>query len=308
MSVTKAKAYYNDRTGPKKLNCAQAVIAGFRDEFGLDENAVQAFAAFGSGRAPEGECGAMYAAKFILKGDHQEKIDECRDIFISKAGSVKCKEIRQFNKLPCLGCVETAAEFIDKVKGQKAKTVALEMISPKAALDLISKDPTVRLLDVRSAIEFNGAHIKGSVNIPIDMLSAKLNEISRSGKTYIILCRTGNRSSMAVAILKRSGVSSVKVMDGGITKWQKDKLPVIKGAGGISLERQVRIGAGSLVLAGILLGILVNPWFLSISLFVSCGLIYAGLTDNCMMGILLMKLPYNKKLYQDKVCEVTCSV
>jgi len=347
MSLAKAKAYFSDKGGSKKLNCAQAVIAAFREKFGLDENAVHLFASFGSGRAPEGECGALYAAKFILDGRHRDKAEECRNIFISKAGSVKCKEIRQLKKLSCVGCVETAAEFLDKIEenrsgvramkntfnvkqfiagscysdknvfvsnmrskaipkpfnidniirvNQKGQAVALEMISPKAAHELISKDPAVKLLDVRSALEFNEAHIKDSVNIPIDMLSAKLNEIGQAGQSYIVLCRTGNRSPMAADMLIQSGISSVKVMDGGITGWQKDKLAVIKGVGGISLERQVRIIAGSLVLAGILLSILVNRWFLGISLFVACGLIYAGLTDNCMMGMLLMKLPYNKKL------------
>lgn len=535
MSVTKAKAYYNDRSGPKKLNCAQAVIAAFREKFGLDENAVQLFASFGSGKAPEGECGALYAAKFILKDDHPDKLEECRNIFISKAGSAKCKEIRKINKLPCIGCVETVAEFLEKVEdkkagaknmknifnvkqfiagscysyilssrgeaaivdahislgneykeylsknklqlkyiidththadhfslaavlkkelkavvimhekaisgvvdrrvkhndeidlgsvrfkilytpghtddaisiyvegrlfsgdvlligsvgrtdfqngspesmfdtlqalktlpaetivfpghdyheirssviarekeanpflkesnkdvfvnnmrskampkpfnidniirvNQKGQAVELEMVSPKAAYDLIAKDPAVKLLDVRSALEFDEVHIKGSVNIPIDMISAKLNEIGLPGQSYIILCRTGNRSPMAADMLIQSGISSVKVMDGGITRWQKDKLAVIKGMGGISLERQVRIGAGSLVLIGILLSVLVNPWFLGISLFVACGLIYAGLTDNCMMGMLLMKLPYNKRLYKAKVGGGTCSV
>ncbi|MDO8663079.1 MAG: C-GCAxxG-C-C family protein [Candidatus Omnitrophota bacterium] len=116
MSVAKAKAYYTDRSGPKKLNCAQSVIAAFREEFGLDENTVCLFASFGSGRAPEGECGAFYAAKFILQVNHQDKLDECQNIFISKAGSLKCKEIRKINKLPCLGCVETIAGFLDRVK------------------------------------------------------------------------------------------------------------------------------------------------------------------------------------------------
>jgi len=78
--------------------------------------------------------------------------------------------------------------------------------------------------------------------------------------------------------------------------------------GGISLERQVRIIAGSLILSGILLAIFVNPWFLGIPIFVSGGLIFAGITDNCMMGVLLMRLPYNKKLYKVKSGGGTCSI
>ena len=58
MSVTKAKAYYTAKDGHKKLNCGQAVIAAFSKRFNIDENVVQLFVSFGSGRAPEGECGA----------------------------------------------------------------------------------------------------------------------------------------------------------------------------------------------------------------------------------------------------------
>ncbi len=121
MSVEKAKAYYRDRSGPKKLNCAQSVIAAFKEEFCLDEDVVvHLFASFGSGRAPEGECGAFYAAKFILQKNYRDKLDECQNVFISKAGSLKCKEIRKINKLACLGCVETMAGFLDKIRENKA--------------------------------------------------------------------------------------------------------------------------------------------------------------------------------------------
>lgn len=72
MSIAKAKAYYTSKNGPKKLNCGQAVIAAFREKFDIDENAVHLFASFGSGRAPEGECGVLYAAKFILNENHRK--------------------------------------------------------------------------------------------------------------------------------------------------------------------------------------------------------------------------------------------
>ncbi|MFA5272376.1 MAG: YgaP-like transmembrane domain, partial [Candidatus Omnitrophota bacterium] len=91
-------------------------------------------------------------------------------------------------------------------------------------------------------------------------------------------------------------------------RWQKERLPVIKGEGGISLERQIKLVAGILVLTGVLLSLFVHPAFLAIPIFVSCGLIFAGLTDNCMMGMLLMKLPYNKKLYKTKLGGGSCSV
>ncbi|MBC8436322.1 MAG: rhodanese-like domain-containing protein [Candidatus Omnitrophica bacterium] len=161
---------------------------------------------------------------------------------------------------------------------------------------------------MRSALEFSEVHIKDSINIPIDMLPAKINDLSQSIQSYIVLCRTGNRSPMAADMLMQSGIHGVKVMQGGMTRWQKERLPVIKGEGGISLERQVRLIAGSLVLLGILLSWIVHWAFIFIPVFVSCGLIFAGLTDNCIMGMLLMKLPYNKKLYKIKLGGGTCAM
>lgn len=191
---------------------------------------------------------------------------------------------------------------------QKGEAAALEMVTSKNSLEITKSNSRVKFLDVRSALEFSQVHIKDSINIPIDMLSSKINDLSQSKEGYIVLCRTGNRSPMAADMLIQSGIQGVKVMQGGITRWQKDGLSVVKGEGGISLERQVRIIAGGLVLSGILLSWFAHWSFIFISVFVSCGLIYAGLSDNCLMGMLLMKLPYNKKLYKTKLGGGTCSV
>jgi len=191
---------------------------------------------------------------------------------------------------------------------QKGEAAALEMIAPKDALELAGKNLQVKLLDVRSALEFSQVHIKDSINVPIDMLSAKINDLSQAKQSYIVLCRTGNRSPMAADMLMQSGIHGIKVMQGGMERWQKEKLPVIKGEGGVSLERQVRLIAGSLVLFGIIMAWLLHWAFIFISVFVSCGLIFSGLTDNCLMGMLLMKLPYNKKLYKTKLGGGTCSI
>jgi glyoxylase-like metal-dependent hydrolase (beta-lactamase superfamily II)/rhodanese-related sulfurtransferase len=191
---------------------------------------------------------------------------------------------------------------------QKGEATSLEMISPRDASSLLEQDPQTKILDVRSTLEFSQVHIEHSLNIPIDMISAKINELSQSKQNYLVLCHTGNRAAMAADMLIQSGIHTVKVMEGGIIRWQKEKLPVIKGQGGMSLERQVRLIAGSLVLLGIMMSWLLHWAFIFVSVFVSSGLIYAGLTDNCLMGMLLMKLPYNKKLYKTKSGGGTCSI
>ena len=188
------------------------------------------------------------------------------------------------------------------------EATALTMIPPKDAQALMAKDGRYKLLDVRGPLEYGEVHIKGSVNVPMDMVTSKLDELGRSGEAYIVLCRTGNRSAMAADMLLQSGIRDVKVLDGGMTRWQKERLPVEKGVGGISIERQVRMAAGSVVLAGVALAVLIHPAFIAITVFVGCGLVYAGATDNCMMGMLLMKLPYNRKLYKTKSGGGTCAM
>ena len=136
---------------------------------------------------------------------------------------------------------------------QKGEAVSLEIISPKEAKDIVRKDSKIKLLDVRSVLEFAEEHIEAAQNIPIDTLVSRIKELSDSGNSFIVLCRTGNRSPMAADMLLQSGIHNVKVMDGGIIRWEKEKLGVIKGVGGISIERQVRAAAGSLVLLGVLL-------------------------------------------------------
>jgi glyoxylase-like metal-dependent hydrolase (beta-lactamase superfamily II) len=191
---------------------------------------------------------------------------------------------------------------------QKGQATAIEIISPRDAASLLKQDPQVKILDVRTALEFSQTHIEHSINIPIDMISAKIGELSQSKQSYLVLCHTGTRAAMAADMLMQSGIHTVKVMEGGIARWQKEKLAVIKGQGGMSLERQVRVIAGSLVLAGIIMAWLLHWAFIFISVFVGSGLIYAGLTDNCLMGMLLMKLPYNKKLYKAGPGGGMCSI
>ena len=70
-------------------------------------------------------------------------------------------------------------------------------------------------------------------------------------------------------------------------------LPVARGKKAISLERQVRIAAGSLVLLGAALSF-VHPAFIGVSAFVGAGLVFAGITDTCGMGMILARMPWNR--------------
>ncbi|MFT8890131.1 MAG: C-GCAxxG-C-C family (seleno)protein [Ethanoligenens sp.] len=111
--VDEASDYYLGQNGREKSNCAQAVANTFVKELHLQGIDLDVFRNYGGGRAPGGECGALYAAKAVLEESGlSEKAGELESIFQKQAGALTCREIRSARKLPCAGCVEKAATFL----------------------------------------------------------------------------------------------------------------------------------------------------------------------------------------------------
>ena len=157
---------------------------------------------------------------------------------------------------------------------------------------MVEKKQKNIFLDVRSPAEFETAHIKGSYNIPLEELIKHRKEISKINKNIILICRTGNRAKIALGHLNKEGIKNVEVMEGGITECNGKEMKT--GKQKWDIERQVRFVAGSLVVGGIVLGYLTSPLFFLFSGLVGLGLAYSSLTNSCIMGMCLMKLPYNK--------------
>ena len=109
-----------------------------------------------------------------------------------------------------------------------------------------------------------------------------------------VICRSGSRGRQACEKFLAAGFTDVANVEGGTQACVEAGLPVVRGKKAISLERQVRIAAGSLVLLGVLLGWLVHPAFLGLSAFVGAGLVFAGVTDTCGMGMMLARMPWNQ--------------
>ena len=99
---------------------------------------------------------------------------------------------------------------------------------------------------------------------------------------------------MAAELFQKLNTPKVFVVDGGTDLWNEQGLPVKEGKDVISLERQVRITAGTLVVIGTLLGVFVNQYFLIIPGFVGAGLVFAGVTDTCGMALMLARMPWNR--------------
>jgi hypothetical protein len=96
--------------GSGNYNCAQAILKTYALTAGITDACLDRFANFGGGRAPDGECGALFAAKAILQNPAaKQKIEE---EFVRAAGSNKCREIRKGKVFSCKQCVQTAADIV----------------------------------------------------------------------------------------------------------------------------------------------------------------------------------------------------
>jgi len=148
------------------------------------------------------------------------------------------------------------------------------------------------LIDVRTPAEFQEVHVRGARNVPLDRLNAAEFQ-GRTEKLYVV-CQRGSRSVKACEQLAAGGVTNLVNVEGGTLGCVSAGLPVNRGKKTISLERQVRIAAGTLVILGTALGALVHPYWLGLSGFVGAGLVFAGITDTCGMAMILARMPWNQ--------------
>jgi rhodanese-related sulfurtransferase len=154
----------------------------------------------------------------------------------------------------------------------------------------------VHVIDVRTPVEFREVHLHGAKNVPLDQISTTPHpEIPNdpAAPTYVY-CRSGMRSRQACEKLTAAGYTNIFNVEGGVIACEQAGLAVERGKKAISLERQVRIAAGSLVFLGSLLAYFVHPYFLAIPAFVGAGLIFAGVTDTCGMAMVLARMPWNQ--------------
>ncbi len=169
------------------------------------------------------------------------------------------------------------------------------VLRPDELAHLLETSPDVRLLDVRTPAEYETVHIWGAYNVPLDLLGEHGPEIRATiAEPVVLICQSGQRARKAEAALRAAGMPNLHVLDGGVNGWNAAGHPVVRGVERLSLERQVRIVAGGLAALGGLLAVTMNPLFAILPAFVGSGLVFAGVTNTCGMGMLLARLPYNR--------------
>ncbi len=174
-------------------------------------------------------------------------------------------------------------------------------------LDEKLKTENVQLVDVREYAEFAGGRIEKAKLLPLDEIEKRNAELDYAKPIYV-MCRTGNRSSRAQKKLRDLGFENVVNVAGGFEAWKKAGLPFERDEKvPWALERQVRFTAGTIVLAGFLLNIFVHPYFIGLSVFVGAGLVFAAITDTCALGMMLLKMPWNRTTQVGKTKVSTAS-
>jgi rhodanese-related sulfurtransferase len=175
--------------------------------------------------------------------------------------------------------------------------MSINTIQPKELAELLKNGTKIELIDVRTPAEFQELHLEAARNVPLDRLDPEALLRSRdcpATEAVYVICRSGGRGKQACEKFVKYGFLNVVNVDGGTLACVAVDIPTIKGKKTISLERQVRIAAGTLVVLGTLLAIFCHPSFVLLSGFVGAGLIFAGITDTCGMAMILARMPWNQ--------------
>ena len=151
----------------------------------------------------------------------------------------------------------------------------------------------IRLVDIREPDEVASLRIEGAEVAPLSVIRWQ-DFRPVTDKPVVFTCNSGRRTTNNSLQLEQLAAGTAWQMDGGVTAWDKAGLPVVRGRRSLPMFRQIQIGAGSAVLLGLLLG-LAWPQWLWLSAFVGAGLVFAGVTGFCGLGLLLARMPWNKK-------------
>ena len=169
-----------------------------------------------------------------------------------------------------------------------------ETLTPEQLRTRLGSGTEPLLLDVREYPEFAGGHLHGARLLPLAELEGRAGELPRD-REIVCVCRSGRRSAEAVAKLSQLGFEKVSGLDGGLMAWEQAGLSLERDARAPwALERQVRLVGALLVLLGLGLSH-VWPPAIALAWFVPLGLVFAAITDSCAMGMLIAKLPWNRR-------------
>jgi rhodanese-related sulfurtransferase len=173
--------------------------------------------------------------------------------------------------------------------------MTLPTLSAERAAAMLRKGEAL-LVDVREADERARAHVPGSAHAPLSRFE-EAELAAAAGQAVIFHCASGARTAQAATRLRaRIAPGEAYVVEGGLAALQRAGVEVAENRRApLPLMRQVQIVAGSLVMAGVMLGMLVAPGFYALAGVVGAGLVFAGVSGFCGMANILALMPWNRR-------------
>ncbi|MGW0244904.1 rhodanese-like domain-containing protein [Micromonospora chalcea] len=173
-------------------------------------------------------------------------------------------------------------------------TSAPDRLDVTALFQRLTGGGQVSIVDVRTPAEYETTHIDGAVNVPLTVIESHAPQVAaRLDGDVVLMCQSGTRAEQARRRLTAAGAGGLRVLDGGVEQYAVTGGDIVRGRARWSLERQVRLVAGGLVLAGLAAG-LRAPKARWLAAGIGAGLTFSALSDTCTMGRILSALPYNR--------------
>jgi rhodanese-related sulfurtransferase len=167
-------------------------------------------------------------------------------------------------------------------------------IEPSELIRMRAEDPAVHVIDVRTPGEFETGHIEGAYNVPLDVLGEHIADLAALDHHVVLVCQSGARATKALEQLVAAGKSNLRLLQGGMNTWTASGNHVARtNTTRWAMDRQVRLVAGSVVLASVVASIWFPPARF-LAGFIGAGLTFSAVTNTCGMAMALAKLPYNR--------------
>jgi len=167
-----------------------------------------------------------------------------------------------------------------------------------ASLRQLGQRPAI--LDVSAPGEYHAGHIEGACLVPLGEIDPQTLRriIGRPGagryETLYLTCHSGVLARQAADRLLRAGYYNLAVVAGGTQAWDQAGLPMVRRRPPLTLDRQVQIALGTLLILPVVLGFTVHELFFAAVPLIGAGLLLAGVTRWSGMARLLALMPWNR--------------
>lgn len=181
-------------------------------------------------------------------------------------------------------------------------------ITGKEAADKVQAGGGSSVIDLRTSVEVEVAHIPGSVHIPLEQLESRADEVRRVPAPRLLVCGTGPRADQAQRLLDSMGIKALSVVQGGLQAFEEAGGTLDAPQAGLTPARQARLAEALLTLSGVGLALAFTSWVpLLLCALAAANSIWAGLAPPSGITRLLVHMPWNKKHKEIAAIQQACA-